>query len=58
MEDLIDLIATDQSAAKVSDKIKELLYVKAADRIDSVKPIISNSIFGDGENQSDVSEEE
>ena len=52
MEDLIDLIATDQSASKVSDKIKEILYVKAADRIDAARPVISGSIFGDSENQS------
>jgi len=47
MEDLIDLVATDQSASDISDKIKEILYVKAADKIDSFRPDIANSIFGE-----------
>ena len=36
MEDLIDFIATDQSAAKISDRIKEILYTKTAERIDAI----------------------
>ena len=38
MDDLIDLIATDQKASEVTDKIKDLLYAKAADRVDAIKP--------------------
>ena len=34
MEDVIDLIATDASPSDVSDKMKEILYAKAAERID------------------------
>ena len=47
MEELIDLVATDQSASDISDKIKEILYVKAAGKIDSFRPDIANSIFGE-----------
>ena len=34
MEDIIDLIATDSSAADISDRIKQVLYNKAAERIE------------------------
>jgi hypothetical protein len=53
MEELIDLIATDGSASDVSDKIKELLYAKASDRVDSTRPYVSASMFGDDENTED-----
>jgi len=46
MEDVIDLIATDASPAEVSDKMKELLYAKAAERIDIVRPYVANAMFG------------
>ena len=47
MEDLIDLIATDGSASDVSDRIKDVLYAKSAERIDQLKPAVSNSMFDD-----------
>ena len=47
MEDLIDLIATDASASDVSDRIKDVLYAKSAERIDQLKPAVSNSMFDD-----------
>jgi hypothetical protein len=46
MEDVIDLIATDASPADVSDKMKELLYAKAAERIDIARPYVANAMFG------------
>jgi hypothetical protein len=49
MEELIDLIATDGSPLVVSDKIKELLYNKAAERVDAARPEIASFIFGDDE---------
>ncbi len=49
MEELIDLIATDGNASDVSDKIKELLYNKAADRVDSARPYVASSMFGNEE---------
>jgi hypothetical protein len=47
MEELIDLIATDGSPSDVSDVIKQLLYAKAADRVDDARPEISALMFGD-----------
>ena len=46
MDDVIDLIATDASASDISDKMKELLYAKAAERIDIARPYVSNAMFG------------
>ena len=46
MEDVIDLIATDSSASEISDQIKDILYSKAAERVDALRPIVANSLFG------------
>ena len=45
MDDLIDLIATDQKASEVTDKIKDLLYTKAADKVDSIKSDVAVAMF-------------
>ena len=46
MEDVVDLIATDASASDISDKMKEILYAKAAERIDIARPFVANAMFG------------
>jgi len=46
MEELIDLIATDSSASEISDKIKDVLFAKAAERVDAARPLVSTSMFG------------
>ena len=53
MEELVDLIATDASASDVSDKIKDALMVKAATRIDALRPEMASTVF-----DSEVPEEE
>ena len=45
MEDLIDLIVTDASASDVSDKIKDVLFAKSAEKIDTIKPNVANLLF-------------
>ena len=47
MEDLVDLIATDASAADVSDKIKDILYAKSAERLEVAKPLVAHQMFDD-----------
>lgn len=49
MEELIDLIATDESPSKISDNIKDLLFAKAAEKINSVKPEVAMSLFNSQE---------
>ena len=46
MEELLDMIAADESPSQISDKIKDLLLVKASERIDDVRPGVANSLFG------------
>ena len=46
MEELIDLIATDSSASEISDKIKDVLFAKAAERVDAAQPLVATSMFG------------
>jgi hypothetical protein len=57
MEELIDLIATDSAPSEVSDKIKDLLFAKASERIEGAKPYVASSLFG-GENGEDYTEDE
>ena len=45
MDDSIDLIATDSSPSEVTDKIKDVLYGKAAERIDALKPDVAQQMF-------------
>ena len=42
----MDMLATDQSASEISDKIKEILYAKSAEKIDAAKPNAASSLFG------------
>ena len=57
MEDIVDLIATDSSATDITDKIKEVLFGKASERIESLRPEVAKSMF-DGDSESDTQEEE
>ena len=43
----MDMITANDSAANVSDKIKEILFTKSAQRIDAVKPDVAATMFGD-----------
>jgi hypothetical protein len=45
MEDLIDMIAADESPSQISDKIKEILFSKSSERVDALRPSISQSMF-------------
>ena len=45
MDELLDMIATDASATDISDSIKDTLYSKAAERIQSQKPSIAMQMF-------------
>ena len=47
MDDLLDMIATDESPSQISDKIKELLFTKSAEKIDEFRPEVSVSMFND-----------
>ena len=42
----MDAIVANDSPSKVSDAIKDILYAKTADKVDSLKPEIASSLFG------------
>ena len=57
--DLIDMIAAEEpSATDVHDKIKELLYAKSSENIDTIKPAVTASMFGGPNPYLDVPEDE
>jgi len=58
MEEIVDLIATDASPSDISNKVKDLLYAKSAERIDALKPTVSNVVFDPNEEQPEASTEE
>ena len=45
MDNIIDMIANDQSANEITDTLKDLLYAKAAEKVDSVKPKVATAMF-------------
>jgi len=47
MDELMDMIVSDESPSQISDKIKDILFSKAAERVDDYKPAAANSLFGD-----------
>lgn len=53
----MDMLATDESPSQISDKIKEILFAKAAERIDSYRPVVSGDMFGDEESEFETEEE-
>ena len=56
MDNVIDMIATGASASDVSDSLKNLLYAKAAERIEAAKPIVAKTMFNEPE-QGEVEDE-
>ena len=41
------MIAKDSDAAKISDELKDLLYQKAAKKVEDIRPEIGSSMFDD-----------
>jgi hypothetical protein len=47
MDDLLDMIITDESPSQISDKIKDILFTKSAEKIEALRPSVGSSLFGD-----------
>ena len=47
----MDLIGADESASQISDKIKDMLYTKAAAKVDDFRPAVADSVFGDTQDE-------
>lgn len=51
MDDLVNMIISDESPSQISDKIKDMLFAKTAEKIDSIRPNVASNMFGmDDEN--------
>ena len=57
MDEIIDLIATDSSASDISAKIKDVLFAKSANKIESQKSTVANAMFAEPELESEVETE-
>ena len=51
MDELMDMMVDASSPSQISDKIKDLLYAKSAEKVDNYKSMVSNSLFGDQETE-------
>ncbi len=47
MDDLVDLMIDNDSPTDISDRIKELLYTKSAERVDAARTAVAAGLFGD-----------
>jgi hypothetical protein len=48
MDELMDMIITDESPSQISDKIKDILFAKTAEKIDALRPSVASSLFDNG----------
>ena len=53
----MDMIVNDESPSQISDKLKDMLYAKSADKIETARPVVANSLFGDQEVDDEVDDE-
>ena len=53
MEELMDLMVNDESPSQISDKIKDLLYSKSADKITGIRPEVASTLFDNEEENDD-----
>ena len=54
----MDMMVSDESPSQISDKIKDILYGKAAERIDAFRPMVANGVFGEDDIEVEDDEEE
>ena len=47
----MNMIVADDSASQVSDKMKDILFAKSAERVDAYRQEVANSLFGNTETE-------
>ena len=47
--DLMDMMASDESPSGISDKIKDILFNKSAEKIDAIRPDVATNMFDQDE---------
>ena len=59
MDEIVDvMLDKETAAADITDKIKDLLFAKTAGKVDSFKPEVAASMFGEPESPEATSEVE
>ena len=53
MDDLIDLMIDNESPSDISDRIKDMLYAKSAEKVEAERPNVSAGLFGDESDEVD-----
>ena len=48
MEELMDLLVKDESPSQISDGIKDQLFARSADKLQTIRPQVAASLFDDG----------
>ena len=56
--ELVDMMIDGASPSEVQDAVKDLLIMKAADKVDELKPQVANSLFGAPEEEVPETESE
>jgi hypothetical protein len=51
MDDLLDMIVSDESPSQITDKIKEILFAKSAERVDALRPQVSAGLFDEEDSE-------
>ncbi len=57
MDNIIDAIATDESPSEIAQSLKDVIFQKAAERVEGLRPQASASIF-DAEDKVDTEPQE
>lgn len=47
--ELMDMIIADESPSDIADRIKDMLYAKSAERVDTFRPTVASDTFGNNE---------
>ena len=56
-DELMDMMVADDGASQVSDKMKDILFAKSAERVDAYRQEVANSLFGSPEVEDEIETE-
>jgi hypothetical protein len=52
--ELVDMVVSDAPSSEVSDYIKSLLFAKASEKVDALKPEVAGSLFDADKSEEDL----
>ena len=56
--ELVDMMINGAKPSEVQDAVKDLLIMKAADKVDEMRPQVANSLFGAPDEEAPETESE